>query len=109
MKKIIAASAILMIALAGTAFAGELDALAGVDLSQGVDGTYFSNANDQTATHFIISTGHTQGNNVYGTSDFSTSVMRGAIAGDTFVSSDLITTAPTNWDSSAYPGDWSEM
>lgn len=112
MKKIIIISTLLLMSLGGTAFAGNLDGMESglVNLSQGVFGTYFATATDNTSTDFVISTGHAQGGFVYGTGSFTTSIFREAIAGDSFASgTDLVTSKPSSFEADSVFSGWSAI
>jgi len=79
------------------------------ELSNGVEGDYSTNT-EQTA--FAISTAHAQGNKVYATGNFVTTIYI-KDASDPFVSTDLLgNVADGNFNSSTFTGsssDWSAI
>lgn len=110
MKKFIVISTLFLMSLAGTAFAGDLNALGTpsiVNLSASVEGKYFSNGSNQDATDFVIYTGHQQGGYVYGTGSFTTAIFRLA-SSDPFVTTDL-PDLPGSWDATTAFPSWGEI
>ena len=80
----------------------------GAKLSNGVSGTYAANNDSGNPTQFAISTGHAQGNKVYATGSFTTTIYT-KDSSDPFVSTDLLGD-PSAFDSSAnFISNWTAI
>lgn len=95
MKKIIFITTLLLVCFSVSAFAAvvNLNGLAGttITLSQNVQGTYSADGTGTAARNFMMSTGHTQGNTAYATSNFDSAIYKSPYADpNSFVSSDLL-------------------
>lgn len=87
-------------------FAVTLEGIAGVKLSNQVEGTYFTDSTTNPLA-YQLSTGHAQGNKVYATGSADARIYTNEIAGASFVSSDLLTSYSADQISS---GDtWSAL
>ena len=108
MYKILATTFTFALCLfAGTAMANDLqatlDITGGAALSSGVDGTYWA---DAATTQFVISDRNSKGRKAYYTGSNTTSIFVADCAADPCGTStaDLITTAPTDFSTYAFPG-----
>lgn len=110
MKKILCLLFVLVF-LSFNSFAANLaNKLTSTQLSKGVTGTYYSNASgtgNNDATNYVLSTGHKQGSKVYASGNFASEIYT-KVASDPFVSSDLISSAPSTFDSAAFSG-WTAL
>jgi hypothetical protein len=87
-KMMIILLALCFIAPVGV-FAGALEGVAGIKLSNQVNGVYFNDGATPPLA-YQLSTGHTQGSKVYATGSADAKIYTKSIAGTAFASSDLL-------------------
>ncbi|WP_041262382.1 hypothetical protein [Flexistipes sinusarabici] len=111
MRKItISIIAICLILMGSMVFAAgtDISTITGINtqLSDKVKGVYFANINASgDYVDFAISTANTQGDEVYATGNFVSKIFCKNIAGDTYVSTDLLQSV-SNYNSSASFTSW---